>query len=323
MQVGDLRGVGTARIDHHQLHVGPRGTGVLDAAEDDRMGVGGIAAGDEQAVGVIDVVVAGRRGIDAERKLVAGDRARHAQPRIGVDVVGPDETLGELVEDVVVLGQPLARAVEGDRVGAVGRDDRGEAPGRVVEGLVPRHPVADLVAARAQFRVERTGLEDVFARGQVQRRPLGAQPAEIGRMLGVAAHTGDAAFVVFDDDAATDAAVATGGSGFGHVCLLPSVWAWSKRHANGRRSLSRRRTASGPRKRCVRRTIAVRRAQSWGDPAFDRHATGQAAAADPARSVTPWPRARMCFACVELELLPGELTDRIRRRQQRQRCERE
>ena len=57
-----------------------------------------------------------RRRVGAERLLVAGDRARHAQPRVGVDVVGADQPLRELVEDVVVLGQELARDVERDAV---------------------------------------------------------------------------------------------------------------------------------------------------------------------------------------------------------------
>ena len=73
-----------------------------------------------------DVVVAGRRRVGAQRELVAGHRAAHAQARVAVDVVGADQALGQLVEDVVVLGQQLAADVEAHGVGAVRLDDAGE-----------------------------------------------------------------------------------------------------------------------------------------------------------------------------------------------------
>ncbi len=98
-----------------------------------------VAAHDEQAVGVLQVVVAGRRRVGAQRLLVAGHGAAHAQARVGVDVVGADQALGELVEDVVVLGQQLAGHIEADRVRAVVADHLRELAGGVVERGVPRH----------------------------------------------------------------------------------------------------------------------------------------------------------------------------------------
>jgi hypothetical protein len=67
---------------------------VLDAAEQDRVREGGVRAGDEQAVGVVDVVVAGRRRVGAERLLVAGHRA--------------DMHRRELVSTLLVPIRPLA-----------------------------------------------------------------------------------------------------------------------------------------------------------------------------------------------------------------------
>jgi hypothetical protein len=61
----------------------------------------------------------------------------HAQARIGVDVVGADQALGQFVEDVVILGQQLAADVEGDAVGAVLADGAGELLRRVVERRIP------------------------------------------------------------------------------------------------------------------------------------------------------------------------------------------
>ena len=120
VQVRFGRGGGAARIDHD----GPERRGyVARAASMRRYRIGCAHAVFEPAmkssVGVVDVLVACRRRVAAERLLVARHRARHAQPRIGVDVVGADEPLGELVEDVVVLGQQLAGHVERDAVGTV------------------------------------------------------------------------------------------------------------------------------------------------------------------------------------------------------------
>ena len=72
------------------------------------MCVGGVAADYENAFGVFDVVVAGRRRIRAQRLFVAGDGATHAKAGIGVYVVSAQQTLGEFVKDVVVLGEQLA-----------------------------------------------------------------------------------------------------------------------------------------------------------------------------------------------------------------------
>ena len=69
---------------------------------------------------------------------------------------------------------------------------------------------ARLAAAGAVLGVEQPG---VVAGGEVQRRALGAQAAEVGRMRGIAAHTGDARAVVLDEYATADAAVGTGGAG--------------------------------------------------------------------------------------------------------------
>jgi hypothetical protein len=137
VQVGHAGGVGAARVGDDDLQRRVGLLRVLDAAKQHRVRKGGVAAGDEQAVGVVDVVVAGRRRVGAQRELVAGHRAAHAQARVGVDVVGADQALGQLVEDVVVLGQQLAADVEAHGVGAVRLDDAGELRAGVVQRGVP------------------------------------------------------------------------------------------------------------------------------------------------------------------------------------------
>jgi hypothetical protein len=137
VEVGDLGAFRTAGIgdDDLQFRIGrPR---ILDAAEEDRVRHRRVGAGDEDEPGLPDVRVAARRRIGAEGLLVAGDRRRHAEPRIGIDVVGADQPFGQLVEDVVVLGHQLAGNIEGDRVRTVGADRLGKTSGRLVERLGP------------------------------------------------------------------------------------------------------------------------------------------------------------------------------------------
>ena len=172
---------------------------VFDAAEQDRMRIGGVGADDENQVGLVDIFVAGRRRIGAQRLLVAGHRARHAQARIGIDVVGADQALGELVEDVIVLGQQLAGDVEADAVRAVLADRVGEFARDEIERRVPRRAFARRTTRDAQFRMQRAHLLlHGGPGGQVQRAALGAQAAEVGRMVGVAAHAGDPPALAID-----------------------------------------------------------------------------------------------------------------------------
>ena len=137
MEIGNLGAFRAARVGDDDLQVGIGGAGVLDVAEDDRVGDGRIGASNEDELGLQDVRVAARRGIGAQCLLVAGNGRRHAEPRIGVDVVGADQALGQFVEDVVILGHQLAGNVEGDRIRAVGTDDLGEPAGRVIERRIP------------------------------------------------------------------------------------------------------------------------------------------------------------------------------------------
>jgi hypothetical protein len=75
----------------------------------------------------------------------------------GVDIGRANEPLHQLVGDVIVLDEQLARDVEGDAVGAMGGDRFLEPPGHEVQRFVP----AGLDAVddwREQPTVERQGL---------------------------------------------------------------------------------------------------------------------------------------------------------------------
>ena len=210
VQVGQLAGVGAPRIDDDDLHLGAASLGFFQAAEQHRVGVGHVGAGDQQAVASLDVFVTAGRGVGAEAALVADHRAGHAQARVGVDIVGADQGAGQLVEGVVILGQQLAGDIEGHAVRAVLADGLGEHRRGVVQGAVPVRAGAGQAFAQAQLGVQGAGIE---VAGQVQGRALAAQFAEVGRVAGIAGDAEDLLAVVLDQHAAAHAAVAAGGGG--------------------------------------------------------------------------------------------------------------
>ena len=70
------------------------------------------------------------------------------------------------------------------------------------------------------LRWQSAGRGDVLLDGErlwIRGRALDAEAAEVGRVLRVAPDAGDVPGFVFDDHTAADAAVTTGGFGFGHA----------------------------------------------------------------------------------------------------------
>ncbi len=222
IQVGQFGGVGAARVGHDQLHAGVLLARFFDAAKQHRVGKGRVAADDEQALRVVHVVVAGRWRVGPQREFVARHRAAHAQARVGVHVVGADQPFGQLVENIVVLGQQLAAEVEAHGVRTVLGDGLSEALGGQVQCRVPAQRRGGGLAAQPLHGLQQPGLaRDRGCGRQVQRRALGAEFAEVGRVVWVTAHAGDLAALGFDEHAAAHTTVGAGGAG----CLHPlSPW---------------------------------------------------------------------------------------------------
>jgi hypothetical protein len=133
-----------------------------------------IAADQNHQIGKLKILVIAGNHVAAECAAVAGDAGRHAQTGIGVDVGAADEAFHQLVGDVIVFGQQLAGDVEGDRVGAVPLDHFAEAPRYRGERFVPGGlPAVHLGVEQPAFQIE----------GFTQGAPLGAEPAEIGRVI--------------------------------------------------------------------------------------------------------------------------------------------
>ena len=100
------------------------------------MAVGHVRAQHQEQVGGVQVVVAAGRTVGAQRLLVAGARAGHAQPRVGLEPLGPQVALGELVGQVLRLDGHLPRHVQRDRVGPVLVADRRQPGSHHLDGGV-------------------------------------------------------------------------------------------------------------------------------------------------------------------------------------------
>ena len=215
MKIGEVVGGGAAGVDVDHLHGGARGLGGGDALVEDRVAPGEVGADQHHQIGLFEILVGAGHGVGAEGALVAGDRGGHAQARIRVDVGRADEALHQLVGDVIVLGQDLTRHVERHTVGAVIADRGGEGVGDPVERLVPGgEHAADLRMRQAAVGNQRLG----------ERRPLHAEPAVIGGMIGIAGDRHRAVGVDVRLHAAAGAAIGAGGEGraddVGHAGLL-------------------------------------------------------------------------------------------------------
>ncbi len=206
MQVGHFSRLGAAGIDHHQPGAAPRPR-LFDALPDHRVAPGGVRSDQQDQVRRVEIVVAARHDIFPERTIVCGDGAGHAQARIGIDVAAADEAFHQLVGDVIVLGQQLARDIESDAVRPVLGDAIAHPARDQIQRVVPTClQLPDHRMQQAAFKADRLA----------QMRALRTQLAEIGRMLLITfdphiARAGDGG-----GDPAPDTAIGAGGADFLH-----------------------------------------------------------------------------------------------------------
>ena len=177
---------------------------VLHAQEQDRMAVRHVRAGDEEQVREIEILIRAGRPVGAERQLVARRGAGHAIARVRLDVVGADEPLRQLVGEVLRLHRHLAGDVERDRIRPVRVYERAQAPPGLGDRLLHRHGKLVGLAVLAQRRVLHAPGADDRLRG---RRALGAETAEVRRVIFVARQLLHLAAVHLQDHAAADAAI--------------------------------------------------------------------------------------------------------------------
>ncbi len=106
VQVGFLCRVRGARIEDDDTGAARLARGE-DSLEQHRVAPGRVRADQNDEVGLVQVLVGAGHRIGTESADVSGDRRRHAEPRVCVDVRRADETLHQLVGDVIILGQQL------------------------------------------------------------------------------------------------------------------------------------------------------------------------------------------------------------------------
>ncbi len=177
MEVGNLGGCGAARVDDDQLELRTALLFVHNALEQDRMAPGHIRPGEHDQVRQCQILITSGDQVGAERPTVSRYRGRHAQPGVGIDIGAADEAFHQLVGDVVVLRQELARNVERHCVRTVALYDVSEVLRDPCEGVVPARPLAiDLRIQEALFEADRVG----------QRRAFRAQAAKVRGMLRIA-----------------------------------------------------------------------------------------------------------------------------------------
>ncbi len=178
MKIGDVAGLGAARIDDHDLHRRSRALGRFQPLEQHGMAPGEIAADQHHEIGLLEILVAAGHRVAAEGALVARHRRGHAEARIGVDVGGAEEAFDQLVGGVIVLGQQLAGDIEGDGIGPV------------FVSIVFRKPSATVSSATSHETrwpsisgCSRRSSSDSVSPSAA---PFGAQPPMIGGMTPVA-----------------------------------------------------------------------------------------------------------------------------------------
>ena len=218
MQVGGVAGGGGAGIDHDDLQ-GFFGLALAfeQALKQHRMAVGRVGANQHHQIGQIEIVVTAGRAIGAQAAGVSRHRRTHAKPRIGIEIVATQGPFEQLVGDVVILGEELARAIHGQPRGSLAGEGLLNLINQNREGLLPVDRAKGLVEPLAPLGLDQAVLVEGFG----HRGPLNAHLAQGGGVLAVAPHApaGGPGFgfggriAWFELQAATNAAVGTLGPG--------------------------------------------------------------------------------------------------------------
>ena len=120
VKVRQFTGGGAAWINNNHSTPIPRAG--LHTLVKHRMRPRGVTASQNQQVSQLQVLIATRNHVRPKGPFVSSHSRRHAKPGVGIYMRCANEPFGQLVGDVVVLGQQLARQVKGHRLWAVSLD---------------------------------------------------------------------------------------------------------------------------------------------------------------------------------------------------------
>ena len=101
------------------------------------MAPGEVRARQHDEIGGLKVFVGPGHRVRAEGAAMPGDRGRHAQARIGVDVGRADKALHQLVGDVIVFGEDLPGDVKRHAIRAMLRNRLREPPRDEIQRVIP------------------------------------------------------------------------------------------------------------------------------------------------------------------------------------------
>ena len=199
MEVGHHRRLRDPGVDDDQ----PGPARAEEPGGEQRVAVGDVGAEQHDGLRRLEVVVAAGRAVAAEGQLVARHGRGHAQRGVAVVVADAEAEPRQLAEGVELLGHQLPGGEDGDAVGAVPLHQPGEPGDEPVDRLVPGGPPpVDPRAAEPPVRSDRVVL------GQ----PLGAEPAPVHRVVGIALHGHGVPVPHPEKHPATHRAVAAGGA---------------------------------------------------------------------------------------------------------------
>ena len=152
-----------------------------DVVRGDRRALGDVGARDPDDLGADHVGPRIRRAIDAERLLVRGARADHAEPAVVVDERRLQADARELAQQVGLLGRQARAAEHADRVVAVRLLEPRDLARDARDRLVVRHRAEP--AGRARIAAQR-GEQAIGVRAlEVALDAFGAEHAAVEREL--------------------------------------------------------------------------------------------------------------------------------------------
>ena len=135
-QGGKVGHLGLTRVDDNQRG-SVVGDGIFEESADNRMGFGGIGAGDDEALQIFHFGDGIAHSAGAKGQLQAGNAAGVTQPGAVINIVGAQHAAHQFLVQVVVFVGGFGAGVGGDRVRPVFLVEAGQLLGGKTEGLFP------------------------------------------------------------------------------------------------------------------------------------------------------------------------------------------
>ena len=126
--------------------------GLFDARAEDRMVLSGICPTHQNGPGALDIVERAGREAGTKDLLQCCRTRRVADPGTAVDVVGADDSAGELLREIVILVRCARGSEDADTVGSVLLNQLAQPPGDEGPRLVPRDTPPILTIANHRLR---------------------------------------------------------------------------------------------------------------------------------------------------------------------------